>query len=112
MNKDRRHAAQLAIELLKECSAVGLISDDSHVAVTDTLKHLQQAEYWQLRGQEKHAGKNPSTDSQIAICRVALPALEAAVTAWETDDFDAVIDQLTLAVTTDGTVPTRKKVKK
>lgn len=111
MNVDRRATALVCIALLHECSEIGLISDASHVALTDTVKSMQQAEYWQLRNQEKHAGKNEPTDKQIAICKVALPALEAAVKALSEDDFMEVLDQLTLAVTTDGT-PQRTTPKK
>lgn len=103
--------AHVCIALLKECNEIGLIGDDSHVALTDALKGLVQAEYWQLKNQEKHAGKNDSTDKQIAISKVALPALEEAVAALAEDDFVTVLLQLTIAVTTDGTLP-RKRGKK
>lgn len=105
MNTDRRKACEVTIALLVECHHIGLISDESHLAITDTLKHLQQQEFWQLRNQEKHEGKNASTDTQLAICRVALPALDAAIVAWNADDFEEVIRQLTLAASTNGKAP-------
>ncbi|QKN87755.1 hypothetical protein IXEL_55 [Microbacterium phage Ixel] len=111
MNADRRQTGQVIIALLVECSQSGLISDESHLAATGALHSMQTAEYWQLRNQEKHEGKNASTDQQLRVCRVALPALEAAVKAWDSDDFEEVITQLTLAITTDGSEleKTRKK---
>lgn len=111
MNADRRHTAKLCIALLLECNDIGAISDESHTVVGEALSGLQQAEYWQLKNQERHEGKNASTDQQLAVCRVALPALDAAVKAWNSDDFETVIEKLTLASTTDGSVPrkTRKK---
>jgi hypothetical protein len=105
VNTDRRQACEVTIALLVECHHVGLISDESHVAVTNMLHHLQRQEFWQLKNQEKHEGKNASTDTQLAICRVALPALDAAIKAWDNDDFDEVIRQLSLASTTDGSTP-------
>jgi len=102
---------RVCISLLHECNETGLISDESHVAVTDALKHLQQAEYWQLKNQERHEGKNASTDAQLAVCRVALPALEAAIQAWNQDDFTEVITQMNLAITTDGRKPRRSRKK-
>lgn len=112
MNADRRMIGQVCIALLHECNEIGLIADASHVAVTDALKHLQQAEYWQLKNQERHEGKNATTDDQLAICRVALPALEAAITAWNQDDFGEVITQLSLAITTDGKRPRKSRRKR
>lgn len=112
MNADRRMIGQVCIALLHECNETGLIADASHLAVTDALKHLQQAEYWQLKNQERHEGKNATTDDQLAICRVALPALEAAVKAWNQDDFDEVITQLSLAITTDGKPPRKSRRKR
>lgn len=109
MNADRRQTAQVCVALLMECHEIGLISDASHLAVTDALKSLQAAEFWQLRQQEKHEGKNDSTDKQIAVCRIALPALDAAVKAWNDDDFEEVIIQLRLAATTDGTAPRKQR---
>lgn len=109
MNADRRTTAKVCIALLHECSEIGLISDGSHVALTDALKALQTAEYWQLKNQEKHEGKNDPTDKQIAISRIALPALEAANLALAKDNFDEVLKQLTIAVDTDGTQPKRTK---
>lgn len=111
LNGDRRFAGNLCIALIKECAEIGEMSDTAHNTITATLKHLQQAEFWQLRNQERHAGKNASTDQQLAVCRVALPALEAAVKALEADDYDGVINHVTLAVTTDGSVPRKKSTK-
>jgi hypothetical protein len=101
----------MVIELLKECSLSGEISTPSHRAVTEALQVIRQQEYWQLQNQSKHAGKNATTDKQIAICWVALPALEAAEAAWLEDDFDGVIEQLTLAVTTEGETPKKTSKK-
>lgn len=83
------------------------MSEASHASLTEAVKLMRNAEYWSLRKQEPHEGKNDSTDKGIAISRVALPALENAVAALEADDFDAVIDHLTLAVNTDGSAPPR-----
>lgn len=80
------------------------MSEASHVALTAAVKHLQFQEYWQIKNQEKHAGSNPSTDKQISISRVALPALELAVEALVNEDYNTVLDQLVLASTTDGEV--------
>lgn len=102
MNKDRRATAQVCIELIKECAEIGEISEASHVALHGALKQMVAGEYWSLRNMTKHAGKNPSTDKQIAIAQAALPALEAAVTSLDKDDYNAVIDQLQLAVSTEG----------
>ena len=109
MNQDRRVTARVCMALLQECSDIGLIGDASYVALTQSLKAMQQAEYWQLKNQSKHEGKNDPTDKQIAISRVALPALEGAVKALAEDDFAEVLAQLTIAVETDGTTPTKKK---
>lgn len=95
----------MVVALLTEGSAAGEISDESHEALGEALTYLQKQEYHQLRAQEKFEGKNASTDKQIAICRVALPALEAAVAAYNSDDYDTVIVQVNLAVTTDGVAP-------
>lgn len=111
MNADRRYIGRICVELMKECNESGLISDTSHVALLEAIKHLRSSEHWQLQNQLKHEGKNESTDKQIAICRVALPALESAVSAIEADDFMGVIEHLTLAITTDGTTP-QTRVKK
>jgi hypothetical protein len=108
LNVDRRATAQVCIALLKECNEIGLISDASHVALTETLTTMRSQEFWQLRNQERHEGKNEPTDKQIAIARIALVALESAVEALAKDEFEEVIAQLTLAVTTDGT-PAKKK---
>lgn len=112
MNADRRVAGRVVVELLNEGSINGEISDQAHTVIGETLTHLQKAEYHQLRAQEKHEGKNDSTDKQIAICRVSLPALEAAVRAYEDDDFQGCLTQVKLAVETDGTVPEPKRRRK
>lgn len=112
MNADRRHTGQLLIQLVIECSESNRgMSDETHLLATTALHSLQTAEYWQLKNQERHEGRNASTDAQLSVCRVALPALEEAVKAWNSDDFDAVIAQLTLAITTDGSVPREKRKK-
>lgn len=111
MNKDRRGQAQLCIELMKECNEWGEISDSSYEALVASVKSMKSAEWWSLKQQMPHEGKNTSTDDQIAISRVALPALEAALEALEKEDFNMAIDQLTLAVTTDGTVPQKRSKK-
>ena len=86
------------------------MTDRAHKALTEALVHLQRAEYWQLKNQERHAGKNAATDTQIAICRVALPAIESAVEALVAEDYGRVVKQLRLAITTNGEVkkPRRK----
>lgn len=107
MNTDRRQIAQICVELIRETAEVGEMSERAHQALVEAVKHLQAQEYWQAKNQEKHAGKNPSTDKQLAICRVALPALELAAEALQQEDYSTVIDQLELASTTDGEVPKR-----
>lgn len=109
MNAHRRQTGHITIALLIECNHNGIIGDEAHLAITDTLVHMRQEEYHQLRAQEKHEGKNATTDKQIAICRVALPALEEAVKAWNKDDFETVITKLRVAISTDGVVPTPPK---
>ncbi|QFG04726.1 hypothetical protein SEA_CHICKENKING_57 [Microbacterium phage ChickenKing] len=109
MNADRRAAGQVCIELLKECATWGEMSEASYEAISVALQTMQKAEYWSLRNQSKYAGQNESTDKQIAISAVALPALERAVEAHKAEDYDKVIDELTLAITTDGTKPKTKK---
>lgn len=109
MNKDRRSTAQVCIELLKECALVGEISDTSHEAVAEAIKLMKSAEYWSLRNQEPHEGRNEATDQGIAVSRVALPALESAAKALEEDDYDTVIEMLELAITTEGKPVKRKK---
>lgn len=81
---------------------MGEMSESAHEVLTDAIKHLQAQEFWQTKNQERHAGNNPSTDKQLAICRIALPALELAAEALVQEDYSMVIDQLTLAITTDG----------
>lgn len=88
------------------------MADTSHEALVDAVKAMQQAEYWSLRNQAKHEGKNESTDKQLAISRVALPALEEAVKALEADDYAAVIAALELAITTDGSPAAKPKRKR
>lgn len=110
MNQDRRHIAEMCIELIEVSAEHGEISDKAHATLVKSVKHLAAQEYWQLKGQERHEGKNASTDKQLAVCRVALPALEAAGKALESDDWDTVISQLKLAISTDGSVA--KAVKK
>lgn len=114
MNAQRRVSGSLLIALLLECNDSGTISDENHLTATDALKSMQQDERWQLNAQEKHAGKNDSTDKQIAVCNVALPALTEAIDAWNEDDFVTVIEKVKLAIETDGTVPkpTRARRKK
>lgn len=109
MNADRRFAGKVVIELLNEGSLNGEISDQAHEAIGETLAHLQKQEYHQLRAQEKFEGKNASTDKQIAICRVALPALEQAMHAYNSDDFTNCALQIKLAIETDGTPPKVRK---
>ncbi|QKY80350.1 hypothetical protein SEA_MERCEDES_50 [Microbacterium phage Mercedes] len=112
MNADRRIAGKVVIELLNEGHVNGEISDQAHEVLGETLGHLQKQEYHQLRAQEKFEGKNASTDKQIAICRVALPALEKAVAAYNSDDFMECVTQVKTAIETDGTppkVPRRKR---
>lgn len=112
MNEDRRQVGKLVIALLQEGSSSGEISDESHEALGEALAHLNRQEFHQLRAQEKYEGKNASTDKQIAICRVAGPALEHALEAYNSDNFAAVMQQLTLAIETDGTVPRKAKARR
>jgi hypothetical protein len=109
VNGDRRATGQVCIELIKECAEIGEMSEASHTALTNALRSMVQAEYWSLRNQLPHLGKNPSTDQGIAVSQVALPALEAASAALAADDYDTLVDQLQLAITTDGAKPKRKK---
>lgn len=103
MNEERRQLGHITIALLIECNHSQSIGDEAHLAITNSLKHMQRQEFHQQRTQEKYAGQNASTDKQLAISYVALPALEEAVAAWENDDFQQVIESVTLAVVTDGT---------
>lgn len=112
MNKDRRATAQVCVELIKECAAVGEMSEASHVALADALKTMQAGEYWSLRNMSKHAGRNESTDAQIAVSEVALPAIEEAVVALEAEDYNTVIDLLSLAITTEGKKTSKKGLRK
>lgn len=112
MNADRRLTARVCVALLEECNQTGLISDESHDVISEAIKVLNTAEYWQIRNQERHEGRNASTDTQLAICRVAAPALEAALAAWNRDDFTEVIKQLTIAITTDGKPPAKPRRRK
>lgn len=111
MNADRRATGQVCIELMKECSEWGEMSEASYKALVAALDTMQRAEYWSLRNQLPHEGKNAGTDTSIAISRVALPALEAAKEALKKEDYNTVIDQLTLAVTTNGEVPKKTSKK-
>jgi hypothetical protein len=111
VNVDRRATGAVCIALLKECLAIGEMDDTSHVALSDAVRTMQNQEHWQLKNQEKHEGKNASTDKQIAISRVALPALEAAVQALKEDDYRTVLAKVELAITTDGTEPAKRKRK-
>lgn len=103
MNGDRRHTAAVCADLIKECLEIGEITETSHATLTEAIKSMTSAEFWQLKNQERHAGKNAATDKQIAICRVALPALEEAGKALAAGDMRKVIRKLDLARTTDGT---------
>ncbi len=103
---------KVLVELLNEGSINGEISDQAHEVIGETLAGMRLAEYHQLRTQEKHEGKNPSTDKQVAICRVALPALKAAVHAYNSDDFQACVTQVKLAIETDGTVPKVRRTRR
>lgn len=109
MNADRRIAGKVLIALLTEGAEAGEVSDETHEVIGETLAHLERTEYHQLRTQEKHEGKNTSTDKQIAICRVAMPALASATAAYNTDDFIGVVRYVKLAIETDGTVPKARR---
>lgn len=111
MNVDRRITARLCMELIKECSDLGEMSDSAFAALDEALKIMKQNEFWQLRNQSRHEGKNDPTDKQIAISRVALPALEEAAKALAADDWEGVLAHLTVAVETDGTV-VKKRLRK
>lgn len=112
MNGDRRLIGKVIIALLNEGSVTGEISDDTHEVLGETLTELHKSEYHQLRAQEKHEGKNASTDKQIAICRVAMPALESAVYSYNNDDFVGIVEYLKVAITTDGTPPKARRQKR
>lgn len=99
---------RVILELLNEGHYHEEISDQAHEVLGEALAHLQKQEYHQLKAQGVHEGKNASTDQQIKICKVALPALEEAVAAYNTDDFTAVATQLNVALTTDGSPEKRK----
>ena len=109
MNVDRRAAGNICIALLREVQGTGEISEQSHVALVTAIRTIQNSEYWQIKNQERHEGKNSSTDTQLAIARVAHPALEAALKAVEDDDYAEVLHQLEIAVSTDGTKPKRRR---
>ena len=109
MNADRRQLGKVVVALLNEANAVGEISDKTHEVLGETLTHLHRQEHHQLRAQEKYAGSNASTDKQIAICQVALPALDQAVECYDQDDFAGVIQHVALAVDTDGTPPRKER---
>lgn len=105
MNADRRLVGRVLVELLNEGSINGEISDEAHTVIGEALVSLQKSESYQLRSQEKYDGTSPSNTKQVAICRVALPALEAAVHAYNGDDFAECMAQVKIAIETDGTVP-------
>ncbi len=112
MNNDRRITARVIIELLKECSMIGEMQQASYDMISEALESMRVTEYYQHKRQLKYAGKNESTDTQIRICEVALPALEKAQKALEKDDFDQVVTLLQKAVDADGAKPTKRKVRK
>ena len=101
----------MIIALLLESDG-DMISDETHVAVTTALHHLQRKESHQLRTQEKYDGTSPSNTKQVAICRVALKALEEAVAAWDNDQHAKVISGVLLAIETDGTPPAKPKARR
>ena len=101
MNKDRRATIQVCIELIRECAEIGEMSEASHTALGNALQQMVAGEYWSLRNMSKHEGKNESTDQQIAIAKVALPALEGAVQALAEEDYDKVLRLLRRAVKED-----------
>ena len=111
MNEDRRHTGRMIVALLLESDG-DMISDDTHLAVTTALHHLHRKEHHQLRTQEKYDGTSPSNTKQVAICRVALEALDKAVKAWDTDEHATVISCVLLAVETDGTPPAKPKTRR
>lgn len=111
VNKERRATARLCIELIKECAEIGEMREASHEALVEAVKLLRASEYWGLHNSLKHEGENPATDKNIAVSRVALPALDAATVALEEGDYNDVIDQLTLVVTTDGGTPEKSSGK-
>jgi len=102
----------VCIQLVAEGAARGELSDDAHEVLEKAVKAMRQAESWSLRNQERHAGKNQTTDTSIAISRVALPALERADAALAVGDYGQVIRQLNIAATTDGQKPARTPVKR
>ena len=102
MNVERRALGQVCIELMKECAEWGEMSQASYDTLKTALDTMRQAEYWSLKNQSRHAGKNALTDKSISISEIALPALDSAVLSLAAEDYNAVIDHITLAITTDG----------
>lgn len=111
MNKERRALGRTLIALLEARSEIGEIDDTTHEVISESIALLQNTEYWQLQNQQRHEGSNASTDQQLAICRVALPALEEALKAWNADEYERTITNITIAVETDGK-PTRRKARR
>ena len=109
MNTERRHLATLCIHLIEVGSRRGELSDSAHASLVAAVKSMRQTESWSLRNQERHEGKNKTTDTSIAVSRVALPALERADSALAEGDYLQVIKQLRIAATTDGSEPVPKK---
>jgi hypothetical protein len=105
-------AGKVLIALLEEGHENGEISDETHETIGEVLAHLERSEYHQERTQSKHEGKNATTDKQLAICRVALPALASATAAYNQDDFIGVVRYLKVAIETDGTRPKKSRRKK
>lgn len=111
MNEDRRQTGHMLVALLLENDG-GMISDETHVTLTNVLHHLQRKEFHQLRTQEKYDGTSASNTKQVAICRIALGALDKAVKAWDNDEHAVVISSVLLAVETDGTAPATPKARR
>lgn len=78
------------------------MSNASHEALVESVKSMRSQEMWSLKNQLRHEGKNEGTDRSIAISRIALPAFEEAVKALDNEDYNEVIEQLTIAVKAEG----------
>ena len=109
MNAGRRAFIKLALELIEHCLDKGSMTEDGYVALGEAAKLMQKEEYWSLRNMTKHADKNDSTARQVAISEVALPALEAAVKAWEDEELEDMATHLRAAMNAE---PPKKRSRK
>lgn len=94
MNRERRATVTVCLELIKECADRGEMSESAYSALESTLRLIRGQEYWSLRNQKPHEGKNPSTDRQIGISEAVLPELESAHEALLAEEWEDVISRL------------------